>query len=419
MEHFFTVTIPLGFVNVCVLTPLPTPKNKTKGGVSVVGKNLLEGFSQINKNARIIAITFDEAVSDRRGFYTEILFDTKVYILKSINFRNLACSIRLISTILAREKIDIIHTQDTEMYGALSTLFKTKNIVTIHGLIKAEILNHTQYPGLRGKLRRSFRYLIDKYVLFKTKHVIIINRYIEERLQKELRRKTLYRINNPISQSFFDAKKNRGEIKSLTKGSNVNILWIGTAYPRKGLHLLINAYQHFIKKTTIPKDLLEKITVHVVGRPKDQASQNYYDACKKYLFENQLIKNFEFYQNLPDDVLLNLMNTCNLLLITAKEENSPMIIIESLLTENEIIASEVGGISSILPNLNDFPIKLYEYGNINQLNSYLDFSVVKIFLQREKYGKRIDWNKIASDLNGFRPSEVANKTLKAYNLIHQ
>lgn len=161
---------------------------------------------------------------------------------------------------------------------------------------------------------------ISRYVYNEVKHFLAVP---EEKLKI---------IPDPISQTFFDIKKN--EIPGL-------IFYPARLIPRKNQAVLIKAL-HIIKKNG-----LTDFKLALTGAPEDSD----YFGILNYLVEKyELSDNVIFLGKIPKEELIDLYSQASVLALTSLEETFSLVVGEAMATGTAVITSPVGMVPEVITN---------------------------------------------------------------------
>ncbi len=158
-----------------------------------------------------------------------------------------------------------------------------------------------------------------------------------------------FHINENLRDSFYDSK-----IWSYNNCRANKIFVSQGFYPIKGLHNLLNILPNLIKKHPT-------ISVMVGGQPAHSLKYKFLDFFVDYFFEYQayikkLIKTNNLQQHVnfigplnQEQMMMHYLN-CNFFLSCSNIENSPNSVAEAMMLGVPVVASDVGGTSTLLSN---------------------------------------------------------------------
>lgn len=266
-------------------------------------------------------------------------------------------NIKVIDSIIKKVNPDVIHIFGTELPHALECMKsisgKRKTIVSVQGLTseiakvyvegipwKDRLAGTFSQNKYRCILREQYEFyrrgMNEKKVLSSTENVIgrtDWDRKCVERINPKCR---YYHCNETLREVFYDGV---WDIKNIQKYS----IFVSQAfYSIKGLHILINALP-------LVKKRYPGVMVYVAGH-KDFLNKNtpYGRYIKKILAMYHVEENVVFLGYSTDEAIKQRLLQTHVMLMPSLLENSPNSIGEAMLLGTPVIASNVGGIPSIL-----------------------------------------------------------------------
>ena len=340
----------------------PLPEIQSSVGIRSYNEGWLIGMSNQLRNREdiIFHYSFPQYISKRTvnrtidgitfwGFYSH---HNKPYCIEKEN-------IKKIRSIIQKIKPDIIHIFGTELPHALecmsSIVDKSKTIISIQG-ITSEIAK-VYVKGIFWKDRFAGSFLQNKYRCILREQYEFYRRGINEK-------KILSNAENVIGRTDWD-RKCIGKINSgcryyhcnetlrgvfydgvwdIEKIRKYSIFVSQANYSIKGLHMLIYALP------LIKKDYPD-VMVYVGGQ-KEFLDKNtpYGRFIKKILAKYHVEENVIFLGYSTDEVVKQRLLNAHVMLMPSLVENSPNSIGEAMLLGTPVVASNVGGIPSILHN---------------------------------------------------------------------
>ena len=287
----------------------------------------------------------------------------------------------VISIIRALSKwADIIHTHNEHsMISMLTGLFvKNHHIVTtVHGKLRFGAL----IPDL---IESTYTYTIGRYILNRSKAIIALTPDERQRLiSLGINPQKIIEIPNGIDLNFVKLIDNESE-KYEIDPKNHNILFIGALIIRKGIDVLIRAFDIVAKND-------KKAHLYIVG--------NGQDAMKivRMAENSQYRDRIHFLGRVEPDVLKYLYNIADVFVLPSRSEGLPTVIIEALAYGKKIIASDLPSVKSIFSNLvriSRLNPKDFAYAILEEIqNDNANFDMKRKFV--EKY---FDWEKIVDKI---------------------
>lgn len=189
-------------MKVAIATHFPMNPESPRGGVEAVSVNLVRALANF-KDLQIDVITLDSSITELKK---AAWHGVTLHRLPSINGRVLTNATgpcrKQISDYMRKLNPDVIHAHDT--YGLMVKGLEIPRVFTIHGFIYADtLLSKTKWAWLRSKLW----YRIETAGWADQPHIISISPYVRERLTG-IAKGVIHDIDNPISESFFDIRRN-------------------------------------------------------------------------------------------------------------------------------------------------------------------------------------------------------------------
>lgn len=320
-----------------ILLIIPYSKFRNFGGPEGVAYDTIEGLIKLHN--RLINDNININILSSSGNTDEITPSFNNY--ENIHYKFLKPIIPVALTNdfrygtyikLKKDKFDLIHSHD--IYGAFSSSnLGIKTIFTLHGMFwKEKDYTKSYYSKLIYNLNTiRFKYAFPKFLKIIAISPYVINE-IYENISKNTKNLTL--IENPVSDDFFNLKKD--ENKEL-------ILYPASINPRKNQLNFLKAL-NYLKNSGIEFKVI--FTGEIVNK-------NYYEELRKYSYNKNLQKNIKFCGNLDFSTLLNLFSKASIITLTSNQETAPMVISEGLATGTPVIASNISGIPYMIKDNED------------------------------------------------------------------
>lgn len=138
--------------------------------------------------------------------------------------------------------------------------------------------------------------------------------------------------------------------------------FIGQLLPHKGLHILTEAFSRMERNGELERDW----ELRIYGEPTSEEAREY---LKKTL-EGKDPERFRYLGSFPHQEIARIYAELDVLVIPSLwEENSPLVLLYALHTNNPIIASRVGGITELVAEGKDG--MLFEVGQVEELTAKL------------------------------------------------
>lgn len=179
-----------------------------------------------------------------------------------------------------------------------------------------------------------------------------------------------YKCNDILRQSFYSDK---WEYDKCDKHS---IFFSQANYPLKGFHFMLEAGAQI-------KDKYPDFKIRVLGKGIENSFNSYIrdDSYRRYL--RSLIKKYDLYDNiewlgqLDDKQMVKEYLRCNVFVCASSIENSSNSVSEAMLLGVPVVASDVGGIRSLMEE--DKEGMIYPYNDTSLLSS----NIIKFFENKD------------------------------------
>lgn len=291
------------------------------------GRTILECASDINQNRyKIIIATFQNSgaqLSDyaldakKRGLQLEIITEKR------------ALDMQVLSQILScirSNQIDIIHTHEfrSNLFGFLAAKLTRKPIVTTaHGWI--------QNSPMKKRIVK-----LDKFLLRFFDKIIAVSEAIKKLLlDAGVPEHKITVIPNALrTEKYANNKQNQGFRKEVgVDEEKILVANIGRLSPEKGQLEFLLAAVDFIPK-------FPNIHIIFVGIGPEE------EKLKKFVADNNLSANVMFAGYRTD--MVNIYNDIDLVVQSSYTEGMPNVVLEALLCQTPVIATDVGGTNEII-----------------------------------------------------------------------
>jgi len=279
---------------------------------------------------------------------------------------------------------DIVHAHGTEGPNALAAIGSgRKNIISIQGIVSEY---HKICPSLHFALTGRYENLAVK----KGRNFICKTDFDKRFVLSLNPEARIYNISEAMNPVFF-----QGKWVDPTENS---ILFVGAFEERKGLHLLLEALSRVAK--SIPD-----VCLYVIGTGEKPRKLLLEKMCRKL----GIMKHVKFlgFKTAPEIADWHLRS--KIFVMPSKIENSPNALTEAMVSGMPIIASDRGGIGSLVEH-NESGV-LVNPDDASQMSQ----AIVNLLLDKDL---RRNLGKNAKDFaQKHRPPLVAESTLKAYKEI--
>lgn len=344
------------------------------GGVGISSYNTAYNLSKIGHEVHILTL-LEEGQPEKdknennleNGFYVHSLSWKKIKIWGII-----ALWIKILKKIKEINP-DIIHVQGLWMGipGYLAkNILKIPYVVTGHG---SDIY-------LQSKLRINLR---SKPVLKSAEAVIALTPHMKKEIQKICNR-DVFVIPNGI-----DLKQFKNLPKKYNEKKEIKILFVGSLIPVKGVKYLIESMK-IVRNKYINTNLV------IVGDGTDK------HELKKLVDELNLHDCVSFIGEVPIHKISYYMAKSDIFVLPSLSEGLPLVILEAMASGLPIIASNVGGIPSLIQNeINGFLVEPKKPDKIAERVIYLlkNEDVMNQFSENNKIVvKKYEWEEVVLNI---------------------
>ena len=296
---------------------------------------------------------------------------------------------------------DVVHGQGTVTYLALSLLLGKRSIQTVHGLYRNE---QAAIPEDRRttliRIKFFIKITLERFYLRRIRNLISITTQIVQVLHDEGNRKVrVFNINNAIDCAFFDVA-HRKRFATQTK-DEINILFVAAITPRKGLHILIEAFKRLAP--THPK-----LHLTVVGT---------WDWAPEYVQEQlssshdlQAKGRIVFTGAVGRERLIKAFQEADIFVLPSFAESAPMVISQAMCVGLPIVTTQVGGIPEMIQQ--GVTGTLLEPGNVEALTAEL-----ARLAENPHIRERLSAAAREVGFNRYHPESIARATVAAYREV--
>jgi len=233
--------------------------------------------------------------------------------------------------IIIREKINIVHAHWAFPQGFIAAVLKKmlnmkyKVIITIHG---------GDIYGIRNIfLRKIMFWAFNNSDLINPVSYAVKNEIMKGNINKSI---PIRILSMGVDTSKFNRKKQSNHIR---KKFNLEkyLIYVGRLSEKKGVKYLIEAMAMIL-------ELYPKMKLIVVGDGKEK------DKLIKLSHDLNINENIIFTGIVPNNELINYYSEAYISVFPSQSEGLGLVIIESMLCECPVIASDVGGIKELVIN---------------------------------------------------------------------
>lgn len=251
--------------------------------------------------------------------------------------------------IMMVEKPDLVEYHGTEKYyGLLTKYLSIPTLVDIQGILSS--CRKVFWGPLKLTARVRYHALLKTYISylirsFSEKRIIQINKNFVGRTKWDC--ETVKSISYDAVNYYHCPRIIRKEFTNsewhATNNSNVTYVAIANDKPLKGANNIIMASKYLMTKGY-------RFIVNVIGGKGDSEYGRYlHDLVSKH----SLSTHITFYPYLPVESIVNLYMKSDAFILSSYMENSPNSLAEAMCLGMPVIASDVGGVGSMVENAVD------------------------------------------------------------------
>jgi glycosyltransferase involved in cell wall biosynthesis len=127
-------------------------------------------------------------------------------------------------------------------------------------------------------------------------------------------------------------------VRNVPLSSCNEIVYAGVLIPRKGIHILIDAFSNL--QSRHPES-----TLSIIGTPQNS---EYTDRLHKQVVQLDLVEKVKFYDNVPQRELSEAFARSRVLVLPSFSEGLGRVLVEAMLCGTPVIGTRVGGISDLI-----------------------------------------------------------------------
>ena len=318
-------------------------------------------LNDLQKKEKFFLLELNKREKDLNKFEGKII---KKNLLKKIKilFNIVSYSLRF-KNLCIKNKVDVVHCNSV------------RAILTIG--IGAKLAKCKTVLYVKSNLSNFFfilpAFLLANNILFQTK----TNQSKANVLLRFFFKKKFKILNNAIDLSrlqYSSMQINYEEVLNLKK-ETVNFVYMGSIVPRKGIHILLKAFNLLLKKNDVKLFFLG-----------DQlANKNYFKKLKK-IFINSKIPNSVVFLGHKEDAL-DVLQKMDCLVLPSLDEGLPKCVIEAKCLGKPAIVSDIGGVKEIINHQTDgYIVPVNNYSALKEaMQLYIDnFSSINISAHENK-----------------------------------
>jgi glycosyltransferase involved in cell wall biosynthesis len=287
--------------------------------------------------------------------------------------------------IIAEIKPDVLHVHGTEGAYFLPTLgTKIPCIISIQGIMN-EIVKIE--PSITGYLQAYY----ERFALKNGKYFGCRTNFDFDFVKKNNRNAVIIDLPEAMNNVFFEHQ--------WQPTSEFSLLFVGSIIERKGIEDLIRAI--YILKSSFPD-----IQLKIIGT----GSINYTSHLNQIIDKLNLTANIHFLGNKIPVEIASELSRANLFVLPTLIDNSPNSLVEAMAVGVPSIATNIGGIPSIVTDKYD--AMLFEKKDINGLAS-----MISLLLSDKKLQERLSRNARIKVFERNHPVKVRSKYIDVYKKL--
>ena len=318
-------------------------------------------LNDLKKKEKFFLLELNKREEDLNKFEGKII---KKNLLKKIKiFLNIVSYSLRFKNLCIKNKVDVVHCNSV------------RAILTIG--IGAKLAKCKTVLYVKSNLSNFFfilpAFLLANNILFQTK----TNQSKANVLLRFFFKKKFKILNNAIDLSRLQSSSmqiNYEEVLNLKK-ETVNFVYMGSIVPRKGIHILLKAFNLLLKKNDVKLFFLG-----------DQlANKNYFKKLKK-IFINSKIPNSVVFLGHKEDAL-DVLQKMDCLVLPSLDEGLPKCVIEAKCLGKPAIVSNIGGVKEIINHqIDGYIVPINNYSALKEaMQLYIDnFSSINISAHENK-----------------------------------
>lgn len=281
---------------------------------------------------------------------------------------------------------DLIHAHGTEYAYSLAGL-KTgiRNITSIQGIVNEIIKQNLS-------LTLFFQKFIESYCIRNQQVFGCRTAWDCSYIKKINPGSTIYYLPEAISKDFFNSSWH-------DSNNCYKLAYTGGFLKRKGIEIIVEAINYL-------KEEFPEISVLVVGCGKKKYRNKILKIISKYKISNR----FEFVGFIDSKQLASRLIDCGIYVHPTFIDNSPNSLCEAMALGMPVIASNTGGIPSLVQDLSNG--LLFESGNISEF-----INKITGLLKNPQLSKKIGYQAKCDAFKRHFPDAVASITIDVYNKI--
>ena len=372
-------------IKLAFVTQFPIDINRPLGGVEAVSVNLVRALAKSPELDIHVVTLCPDTKQNSVERYEQVTVHRLAKPPGSELFNAINKSKRLVVQYVTALGVDLIHAHDT--YGIMVKDVPIAKIFTVHGFIYSDtLLANGRFKRLRAKLWE----FVEKGCWARQPYVIAISPYVRERLSA-VSNATIYDIDNPISNSFFQLSRNEQ---------------IGTIFTSAVICPRKNTLQ-LVKATGLLVAIGMDVRLRIAGSITDDA---YAQELAAYISEHHLEKHITLLGRISTQEVQDELSRASVYALVSLEENSPMGIEEAMAAGVPVVTSNRCGMP--------YMVKHGETGYlVNPFNEKDIASKLKLILASKARKDSMSKKAKIQALDLYHADSVARRTLAVYQDI--
>lgn len=326
---------------VAILTNFPYDGRTFTGGVETATAGLFEGLQSYVEEFDFHIFTLCREISD----HTVEMRDGMTYHFIAIpngwfTRPHVIPNILNARSELKKLQADIVHCQDNMALAVASiTAHQGRNVFTVHGIksVESRVWEGPEYWS------HQMDALLERWIRRRFDEIITISPYVDRFLPVGVKK---HHITNPVRGMFFESPQSGTESQ--------RILFVGALTRLKRPLDAIKAHEIVIRD-------FPGATLSLVGEDQDK---EYEREMRQYVRDAHLT-GVEFLGVRTQEEVAVLMRKSAMLVLTSIQENTPMVVAESMASGLPVVASNVGGIPAMINDGTDG--LLFRCGDVQDL----------------------------------------------------
>ncbi len=301
-------------MKVAVVTSFADNPAAPGGGVEAVSVNLVKALAEFDDLDIHVITTRQNCYSEREEDWGKVRVHQLPWAGGSMLRNAVGPGRRQMKEYLKEIKPDVIHAHDT--YGLMVKGLDLPRVFTVHGFIHGDVLvSGSRFAALRSWIWRR----IETSGWADQPHIISISPYVRERL-RGIATGVIHDIDNPISESFFDIRRNERE---------GTIFCAAAVIPRKNALALVDAVAGLAASGI-------HVELRLAGSLDDE---RYVRQVRDRIRQKGLEKQALLLGRLDTKQIQEELSAAGVFALTSLEENSPMGIEEAMAAGVPVVTS--------------------------------------------------------------------------------